>query len=337
VSPHPTAILTKEKPEYRMIQPSYSLLNSGDEKVVNHTDNIADTIRGLRAKLQLTQDQFAKRVGVNFVTVSRWENGHLRPNRLASNALSRLALETRSNQAPPQDHGLDQSTSRDKDLADLFRKSPIFADVDEKHLVELSRVAAERDLKAGQFLFFEGEPVKSSYLLVSGIVKLVKHSASGIDLIMGIYGQGEMLANTLVFVGKLHPSSAQAVVDTTVLSINSGDLISFLHQHPALNTKILGKMLTIAGQRHQAAMARLAELAGERIDCRLARVLLALCLGLGPSIPLTRREIAEMAGTTTETAARFISRLTRTGTVESLRGKVIVIDQDKLRQLAEAS
>lgn len=220
---------------------------------------------------------------------------------------------------------------------DAFRKSPTFSDLDGQQIVELAKLGVARKLKPGDFLFFEGEPVKSSHLIVSGILKLVKHSVSGVDFITGIYGQGEVVGNTLQFAGQVHPSSAQAAIDTEVLSISTGNLISFLQQYPALKPKVLGKMLAVIGQRYQAAIVRLRELAGERVEHRLARVLLALYLGLGSSIPLTRREIAEMSGTTTETAARFMSRLTRSGIVQSLRGKVIVIDRDRLRQLAERS
>ncbi|MBI4331713.1 MAG: helix-turn-helix domain-containing protein [Chloroflexi bacterium] len=297
----------------------------------------SDWIRSLRGRLRLTQDQFARLVGVNFVTVSRWENGSVCPNRLAVNALTRLAADGNRYDAPAAPAGPAALALDDDSIAGAFRRSSIFSDLDERHLVQLSRLAVERDLKAGQFLFFEGEPVRSSYLVVSGILKLVKHSTSGIDVITGIFGQGEMLVNVLLFVGKAHTSSAQAVVDTRVLAINGGDLIAFLHQDPALSTRILGRMLTVAGQRHNAAIVRLSELAGERMEYRLARVLLALYLGLGPSIPLTRREIAEMTGTTTETTSRFISRLTRAGIVQSLRGKVIVTDHGRLRELAEAS
>jgi len=44
----------------------------------------------LRQRLKLTQAQFAKAVGVSFVTVNRWENGHTKPSRLAVGQIRRL-------------------------------------------------------------------------------------------------------------------------------------------------------------------------------------------------------------------------------------------------------
>lgn len=53
--------------------------------------DVADWIRTLRKQLSLTQSQLAERLGVTFVTVSRWETGQAKPNRLAMKALGTLA------------------------------------------------------------------------------------------------------------------------------------------------------------------------------------------------------------------------------------------------------
>jgi CRP-like cAMP-binding protein len=56
---------------------------------------------------------------------------------------------------------------------------------------------------------------------------------------------------------------------------------------------------------------------------------------LGPTLPFTRQEIAGMAGTTTETAIRFMSRLKDGGIIRSVRGKTVILDETKLRLLSE--
>jgi len=56
---------------------------------------------------------------------------------------------------------------------------------------------------------------------------------------------------------------------------------------------------------------------------------------LGLSLPFTRQEIADMAGTTTETAIRVMSQLKDRGIIRSVRGKVIILDEAKLRLLSE--
>ena len=56
---------------------------------------------------------------------------------------------------------------------------------------------------------------------------------------------------------------------------------------------------------------------------------------LGLTLPFTRQDIAEMAGTTTETAIRVLSHLKDRGIIRSARGKVIILNEEKLRLLSE--
>jgi len=50
-------------------------------------------IRGWRRPVGLTQEGLAQALSVTFSTVSRWENGHVRPSKFAWKAIERLARE----------------------------------------------------------------------------------------------------------------------------------------------------------------------------------------------------------------------------------------------------
>lgn len=69
----------------------YFVKQAREATLVTLGANVSDWIRTLRRQLGLTQGQLAERLGVTFVTVSRWENGQARPNRLALRALAALA------------------------------------------------------------------------------------------------------------------------------------------------------------------------------------------------------------------------------------------------------
>jgi len=64
-------------------------------------------------------------------------------------------------------------------------------------------------------------------------------------------------------------------------------------------------------------------------------VLLMLSAKLGPTLPFTRQEIADMVGTTIETAIRVMSNLKDRGIIRSVRGKVIILDRERLKLLGE--
>ncbi|MCX7027797.1 MAG: type I restriction-modification system subunit M N-terminal domain-containing protein, partial [Spirochaetes bacterium] len=51
------------------------------------------TLRHIRDKLGLTQEQLGERLGVSFATVNRWEGGQTKPQKAAMDAIAALAVE----------------------------------------------------------------------------------------------------------------------------------------------------------------------------------------------------------------------------------------------------
>jgi len=217
------------------------------------------------------------------------------------------------------------------DEAEVLKQSFIFSRLNEDELAELGGLAVKRSLAPGEFIFWEGDAPEWFYMVVEGRVKVVKHSSLGKEFIIAFFGPGEMFGEVAVFEDKSYPASAQAVVDTKVLGIRKDSFLSFFTQRPQVALRII----SVLGGRLRDAQTRLKDLAGERVEQRLARTLLMLSLKLGSTLPFTRQEIADMAGTTTETAIRFMSRLREGNIIRSVRGKVIILDETKLRLLSE--
>jgi CRP-like cAMP-binding protein len=74
---------------------------------------------------------------------------------------------------------------------------------------------------------------------------------------------------------------------------------------------------------------------GERVEQRLARTMLMLASKMGPTLPFTRQELADMSGMTTESAIRVTSRLKERGIIKTVRGKITILDETKLTLLSE--
>ena len=216
-------------------------------------------------------------------------------------------------------------------IAEIIGQSLIFSGLKEAELTELSEIAFERSFKASEFVFWEGDAPDYFYIVLGGRIKVLKHSSLGKEFIIAFFGPGEMFGEVAVFENKAYPASAQAVVDTKVLGIKRKEFLSFLAGHPEVGLGIIN----ILGGRLRDAQRRLKDMAGERVEQRLAQTLRMLSSKLGPTLPFTRQEIADMAGTTTETAIRVMSRLRSRGIIRSLRGKIIILDETKLRLLSE--
>lgn len=216
--------------------------------------------------------------------------------------------------------------------ADILRRSLMFSGLNEAELAELAGLAIEHSFAPGQFILWEGDAPHWFYFVCEGRVKILKQSSSGKEFIVAFFAPGEMFGEVAVFEGKPYPASAQAVAKTRVLGIAREQFLSFLADRPAVALKII----TVLGARLRDAHNRLRDLAAERAEQRLAKILLMLSSKLGASLPFTRQEIADMAGTTTETAIRIMSRLREDGVIGSSRGKIIILDETKLQLLSES-
>ncbi|MFH1381739.1 MAG: Crp/Fnr family transcriptional regulator [Chloroflexota bacterium] len=219
----------------------------------------------------------------------------------------------------------------DQSKAQILKLTPIFADLTGDELDELAKLATERSFPAGEFIFWEGDVPEWFYIIAEGQVKVVKYSSSGKEFIVAFFSPGEMFGEVAVFENKPYPASAQAESATRVLALNKKDFLSFLAQRPQVALRIID----ILSGRLRDAQARLRDLAGERVEQRLARTLLMLSSKLGTSLPFTRQEIADMSGTTIETAIRVMSRLKSSGIIRSTRGKTVIVDATKLSILSE--
>jgi len=213
----------------------------------------------------------------------------------------------------------------------LLKRSFIFSESSEEELAELAGLAARRSFVPGEFVFWEGDAPDSFYIVIEGRVKVLKHSSLGKEFIIAFFGPGEMFGEVAVFQDRPYPASAQAAADTKVLRIRREDFLSFVAQRP----QVVLRVISVLGERLRDAQGRLKDLAGERVEQRLAHTLLMLSAKLGATLPFTRQEIADMAGTTTETAIRFISRLKAGEIIRSARGRITILDKTKLRLLSE--
>jgi len=203
--------------------------------------------------------------------------------------------------------------------------------LDDDELSELANLARERSFMSNEFIFWDGDTPDWFYVIAEGKVKVLKHSSLGKEFIIAFFSPGEMFGEVAVFENKPYPASAQAVAETKVVAIKREDFLSFLANRPQVALRIIN----VLGGRLRDAQSRLRDLAGERVEQRLASLLLMLSSKLGLTLPFTRQEIADMVGTTTETAIRVMSQLKDRGIIRSTRGKVIILDKEKLRILSE--
>jgi CRP-like cAMP-binding protein len=216
----------------------------------------------------------------------------------------------------------------------------MFAGLDDAARREILAAAIPKMLTARQVLAAEGDPATTFYLVVVGHLKLSRIAPDGREVIARFIGPGDPYAGVVLLGHPNYPISATAVEPACVLGWPRALAVDLATRHPLLRTNILQEIT-----RHMTeALERVSELSTERVSQRLARTLLRLAehdgLVRGHAIeiahPITRQELADLAGTTLFTASRLLSRWETRGLVASTRGHVTVTQPAGLAALTDA-
>jgi CRP-like cAMP-binding protein len=220
-----------------------------------------------------------------------------------------------------------------------LQETPILSSLSQRDLEKVKPLFIEKQFGGDDYIFFEGDPASWLGVVLEGRVKMIKHSEAGKDVVLDLIAPGEMIGEVAAFNGEPYPATAQAMEPTVVASIHQDDYLRLLKQYPALALKVIEEQ----GRRLREAQDMIRSMAVERVERRIARILLKLAATTGSSsedgitieLPLTRQDIAEMAGTTVETAIRTMSRFRKKGLVQTKRGQVIILEPHQLVQIAE--
>lgn len=212
-----------------------------------------------------------------------------------------------------------------------LRKSWLFRELDDEKLEELSAVSCLRSVKKGELLFCQGERPNYLYIVSTGIVKQFKISASGKVFTIVMNSTGDTVNMFALFEGKAYYVSAEAVTDGKVLLIPRADFLRFVERNPFILIRIIRAMEKLINNAYE----RLCDCAYERVYQRVLNSLYMLYRKFGDSIPFAKEELANMAGTTEETAVRILKTLEAKGVIKSKRGQILVIRRQDLEDLCE--
>ncbi len=224
------------------------------------------------------------------------------------------------------------------DKKEFLKKLYIFEGLKDEDIDEIAKYFHEREYKKGDYIFFEGDEEPGIYIVEDGIVKLTKETADGKTVILRLVTPGEVFG--WLVLGESKPEStytAQALVDTKVLHISNADFVRLLTKYPAIAVKITCD----ASKRVLEAYDRLKSLAAEKVEGRIANLLLDLSKKIGReengklviNAPITRQDLAEMTGTTVETAIRIISKWKKEGIVNTERGKIEILKPEYFEEI----
>lgn len=227
--------------------------------------------------------------------------------------------------------------------SDLLAQSALFGPLSAREQEDLAREVVQRRYEKDEYLFFEGDPAEWLVFVVEGRIKMIKHSESGRETIIGTFGPGQIVGEVGVLIGDAYPATAQALESSLTLRLRRAGYVDLVRTHPDLAWALIQEL----GRRLQRAHETIRSLAVEKVERRVARVLLRLANTAGQrlegsesgavliTIPLSRQDIADMAGTVIETAIRTMTKFQRQGYLETREGRVVLLKPHQLVAIAE--
>ncbi len=216
-----------------------------------------------------------------------------------------------------------------------FNSIPLLSALRPDDREALAPLCRMRGFEKGETIFREGEPADRIHFVVLGRVKIVK-AAGGRDVILELLGPGEPVGAVAVFERRPFPAGAVTLEGTSILSIPEREFFQLLETRPEMMRRLL------AGLTYRLIMVnkRLADMTGSA-EYRAARLFLTLgdrvgtpqAGGLFIPLALSRQEIADLIGTTLETAIRLMSRWQKDGMIVTEKNGFVIPDLNGLREL----
>lgn len=216
-----------------------------------------------------------------------------------------------------------------KNKVEVFKQSPVFALLGEAELSKIAKLATPRYFEKGRFIFQEGDPPDFFFIVKQGRVKLFKETASGKNFVFSIAKPGGSLHSSVLFNRKPRWLSAQAMEEAIVLCVRTEEYLSFINNYP----NVVTKMVDILEEQARSAYDRLIDMMLTTVEQRMLNVLDSLSSKFGNTLFFTCEELAELAGTTPETATRVMNELKSSGIVSGRRRQITVLDAAKLHLL----
>ncbi len=166
-------------------------------------------------------------------------------------------------------------------------------------------------------------------------MRVTRRHRDGRQITLAELRAGDIFGELAMFDGETRSATVEALRATVAVAILAADLRRLLLAHPDIAVKMLGAL----AERLRAANERISRQSFQTVTGRVASALLgqvqARAGGDGDPhdivVRATQAEIAQLAGTSRESASRFLAKLERAGVVTGGRGKVIVHDPDALR------
>ncbi|HEY4428518.1 MAG TPA: Crp/Fnr family transcriptional regulator [Solirubrobacteraceae bacterium] len=228
------------------------------------------------------------------------------------------------------------AATRSAEVVELLGRVPVFSTLERGDLERIAQFAVPRRFEPAQTVFREGDASDTCYVVREGHARAVRSHGDGRTITLATFGPGDIFGELAMFEDERRSATVEAIEPTSVVAVLGPDMRRLMGEHPEISTRLviaLGRRLRemnerLSRQSFQTVQSRVAVVLGELVAQEVAA-------GKGPAdvlLTATQADLAQLAGSSRESASRFLAVLERAGVISQGRGRLVVHDPDALGQ-----
>jgi len=218
--------------------------------------------------------------------------------------------------------------------AAILGRSRLFSTLDDDHIRRILASSPTVKIPGGKTIFSKGEPPDAVYVVLNGEIAIEIISPQGRSVRVATLKEGAVFGELAALDGGMRTADARASQNAELLRIGKSAFQDLIAQAPAFARAIIGDLI----EKLRMTDDQIENISFKPLKPRLAGLLLTLAGDVdaaAPAIPITQAALAERLTATREKVNIHLQVIQRAGAIRLKRGKIDILDQDKLRAFAD--
>jgi CRP/FNR family transcriptional regulator len=221
-------------------------------------------------------------------------------------------------------------------VVELLGGVPVFSTLVREDLERIAQFAVPREFEPGEVVFREGDASDTCYVVRDGRARALRTHTDGRTLTLATFGPGDIFGELALFEDERRSATVEAIEQTGAVAVLGPDMRRLMSEH----AEISSRLVIALGRRLRETNERLSRQSFQTVQSRVAVVLKQLVEQEKPDggspgdvlVTATQADLAQLAGSSRESASRFLAVLERAGVVTQGRGRVTVHDPAALQR-----
>jgi CRP/FNR family transcriptional regulator, cyclic AMP receptor protein len=226
------------------------------------------------------------------------------------------------------------AATRSSEVLELLGRVPVFSTLEQRDLERIAQLAVPRRFEPGQAVFREGDQSDTCYIVRDGHARAIRTHGDGRTITLATFGPGDIFGELAMFEDERRSATVEAIEPISVVAVLGPDMRRLMIEHPEISTRLVIAL----GRRLREMNERLSRQSFQTVQSRVAVVLSELVaqeLADGGKdadvlVKATQADLAQLAGSSRESASRFLAVLERAGVISQGRGRLVVHEPEAL-------